>query len=80
MWCIVGERLHEQVHRIVVEDDTVAGYRMLAPTEWNFHPGGAVVQALSGLRAGSHLVHLATLLVEAVDPCVGYDIEISPGA
>lgn len=64
------------VHRVVLQGDRVTSYRMLAPTEWNFHPRGVVAQALNNLPAGPELERLAGLLIEAVDPCVGYDISI----
>jgi hypothetical protein len=54
----------------------VVDYRLLAPTEWNFHPRGVVVQALETLAPDADLEQLASLLVEAIDPCVGYDLEV----
>lgn len=68
------------VHRITLDGDLVTSYRILAPTEWNFHPRGAVFQALSALDPGDDLRHLGSLLVEAVDPCIGYDLEVSGDA
>jgi hypothetical protein len=64
------------VHRVVLDGDQVADYRLLAPTEWNFHPRGVVVQALETLAPDADLEQLASLLVEAIDPCVGYDLEV----
>jgi hypothetical protein len=64
------------VHRVVLDDDQVADYCLLAPTEWNFHPRGVLVQALETLPPDSDLEPLASLLVEAIDPCVGYDLEV----
>jgi len=68
------------VHRVLLDGDTVTRYRILAPTEWNFHPHGVVAQALTGLPATGNPRRLAGLLVEAVDPCVGYDLEMDDDA
>ena len=68
------------VHRVVLEGDLVVDYRLLAPTEWNFHPRGVVVQALETLAPDADLEQLASLLVDAIDPCVGYDLEVDPDA
>lgn len=68
------------VHRVRLEGDTVAFYRILAPTEWNFHPRGVVAQALAGLPPTADPRRLGGLLVEAVDPCVGYDLEVDGDA
>jgi hypothetical protein len=51
----------------VVED-----YRVLAPTEWNFHPAGALASELTDPTwEGERL----RLLVQAFDPCVDVDME-----
>lgn len=50
----------------------VADYRILAPTEWNFHPAGPLAQALTGLRATKEL---ARLVSRSLDPCVGFEVE-----
>jgi hypothetical protein len=63
------------VHSVVLEGERVSRYRILAPTEWNFHPQGVVARALSGL-AGEQVEQQARLLISAIDPCVGYQLEI----
>lgn len=68
------------VHRIRLDGDTLTYYRILAPTEWNFHPRGVVAQALAGLPPSGDLRRLAGLIVEAIDPCVGYDLEVGDNA
>ncbi len=68
------------VHRVILNGERVTSYQMLAPTEWNFHPRGVVVQSLNALRPEAELERLAGLLIEAVDPCVGYDIELAKTA
>jgi hypothetical protein len=55
----------------------VADYRILAPTEWNFHPRGVVAVGLDAIAArvrGPELGSLARLFVAAVDPCVDFDL------
>jgi coenzyme F420-reducing hydrogenase alpha subunit len=67
------------VHRATLLGDLVADYRILAPTEWNFHPGGAVVAGLAALPDvdDETLGRLAGLFITAVDPCVEYELTIS---
>ena len=71
------------VHRLEGEDDRVRGYRILAPTEWNFHPDGVVVQGLAAIARDlpssadeASLRDRAVLYVTAVDPCVPYRLVI----
>lgn len=51
--------------------------RVLAPTEWNFHPAGALAAALERLSAEVTPArqHEVALLMAAYDPCVPYEIE-----
>lgn len=51
--------------------------RVLAPTEWNFHPAGALAAALERLSAEVTPTrqHEVALLMAAYDPCVPYEIE-----
>ena len=64
------------IHRVAVAGERVRDYRILAPTEWNFHPRGAVALGLSVLPTADErtLSHLAGLFATAVDPCVEYDV------
>jgi hypothetical protein len=66
------------VHYASVANGRVAHYRILAPTEWNFHPRGALAGGLQGTRYASEadLRHRATLLVQSLDPCVACRIEL----
>jgi hypothetical protein len=66
------------LHVVDVEDDTIKRYRIVAPTEWNFHPRGALVAGLIGVRATSEreLRQRAEWLVQALDPCVTHRLEI----
>jgi coenzyme F420-reducing hydrogenase alpha subunit len=74
------------VHRVALlgEADraTIADYRILAPTEWNFHPAGVVATALSELGErieldAPQLEARARLVVTAVDPCVDYRLGLN---
>lgn len=67
------------VHRAAVAGDRVTGYRILAPTEWNFHRQGVLAEGLAGLPPSDPetLRLLAGLLVTVVDPCVDYHIALS---
>jgi hypothetical protein len=49
----------------------VNDYRVLAPTEWNFHAQGALAAALRERRFDAAQTRLATL---ALDPCVAFDL------
>lgn len=50
----------------------VAAYRVLAPTEWNFHPRGTLAQALHTLPPGPVSHDAAARLAVAFDPCVRF--------
>lgn len=60
------------MHRVRVEDGLIADYAIVAPTEWNFHPRGALAQALEGRVCADEamLRRHAEALVLALDPCV----------
>ena len=66
------------VHRVVVDDGRIDTYQIVAPTEWNFHPDGVLARSLAALGDGSReqLAEQANLLVKAVDPCVGFELEV----
>ncbi len=65
------------VHSISVEHDRIQRFRILAPTEWNFHNKGIVSQMLSSLKADNTelLLKQSALLVKLIDPCVGFKLE-----
>ena len=60
------------VHRVALDRGTVRRWRIVAPTEWNFHPDGAFVRGLVGCPASSAQAarHAAEMLACALDPCV----------
>ena len=59
-------------------DGVIGNYRILAPTEWNFHPAGPLVETLLSCRldvdAGQKAV---AQLVALFDPCVAFEINLS---
>jgi hypothetical protein len=63
------------VHRVELNEGKVMRYQILAPTEWNFHPQGPLVQGLLGRPAGADPKARARLVVAALDPCVACHIE-----
>jgi coenzyme F420-reducing hydrogenase alpha subunit len=68
------------IHRLELRQERVYDYRIVAPTEWNFHPEGVVAQGLKQLRAKtpSDLQRQAELYINAVDPCVQYTLLLTP--
>lgn len=67
------------LHRAALDEDgRVLDYRIVAPTEWNFHPVGPCVRGLECRSAASEdeARGCAELLVQALDPCVAYQIDI----
>jgi hypothetical protein len=71
------------VHRVRIADGRVVDYRILAPTEWSFHPQGTVACGLVDLAQRANcadLLPLARFFITAVDPCVDFDLELAgPG-
>jgi Ni,Fe-hydrogenase I large subunit len=55
----------------------VAACRVLAPTEWNFHPQGVVARCIADLDAtesAAKVERRVRLLMAAFDPCVPFDV------
>jgi len=65
------------LHAVRLRDGKVAEYRIVAPTEWNFHPAGPLFQALSGLAPGDGLEARARLVAQSLDPCVAFAIDVT---
>ncbi len=67
------------LHRAVVTGERVSAYQIVAPTEWNFHPAGALVRGLEGAEARDEaaLASDARLVVQALDPCVACRVEVA---
>jgi coenzyme F420-reducing hydrogenase alpha subunit len=65
------------IHHVSIEHDQIKKYQILAPTEWNFHPQGVVAQSLACLQGDAEQIKIqAGLLINAIDPCVGYKFHI----
>ncbi len=66
------------IHRVEIEDNIVRRYQILAPTEWNFHPQGIAVKGLRTLTGSDEetLKQQATLWINAIDPCVGINLQV----
>lgn len=62
------------MHEVEISNDRVARYRIIAPTEWNFHPDGPLRRWLEGLPVGSLDLarDMARRAAEALDPCVEF--------
>lgn len=66
-WCEMARGL--LLHRVQLDPQgRVDDYRVLAPTDWNFHPDGALARALTALQP--HDTASAWGLAAAYDPCV----------
>nr|WP_225587349.1 nickel-dependent hydrogenase large subunit [Methylomonas fluvii] len=66
------------IHRLALRQGRVYDYRIVAPTEWNFHPDGVLAQGLKALQAtdADDLRRQAEWLIQAVDPCVAYRVTL----
>lgn len=64
------------LHLVRLADGKVDQYRIVAPTEWNFHPAGPLAEALSGLPAAPDLHAAAQQIAVSLDPCVDYGITL----
>lgn len=66
------------VHAVRVEQGLVAGWRVVAPTEWTFHPRGAVHDALLGLSAPDvqSVTRWSRWVVATLDPCVASEVRV----
>jgi len=70
------------LHRMRLDEGRIAEYTIVAPTEWNFHPRGALAAALEGCAvrdAGALRSHVEAWVL-ALDPCVERQISIRPVA
>lgn len=70
-WCEMARGL--LLHWVQLDaQGQVADYRVLAPTEWNFHPQGVLAQALTALAPDD--TASAWALAAAFDACVECDV------
>lgn len=66
------------IHRVELHEGVTSRYQIVAPTEWNFHPKGVAVSLLKSLSARDKrsLIEQADLLINSIDPCVSYSIDL----
>lgn len=66
------------VHYVALDGERIETYRIVAPTEWNFHPRGALARGLEAASAESEadLKRHAMLLVQSLDACVAANVEV----
>ena len=67
------------VHSVELAAGRVKRYRIVAPTEWNFHPRGALPAGLAGTAAADagEVKRLVELAVQSLDPCVEARVEVA---
>lgn len=67
------------IHAVRLRDGAVDRYRILAPTEWNFHPTGPVARRLTRLGTDAspqEIGRQARLLIDIFDPCIPYSLRV----
>ncbi len=66
------------IHKVELENGVIANYQIIAPTEWNFQPNGVAALSLQSLCVHNEtLLHQhAALIINAIDPCVGFELVI----
>lgn len=66
------------IHLVKLSHQRVSDYQIVAPTEWNFHPQGAVVSGLEGVRVDceEHARQQANLFIRSIDPCTGFQLSV----
>ena len=67
------------LHYAQLDGNRVRAYRIVAPTEWNFHPQGALPRGLEGgeYQTEAALRRAVSLLVQSLDPCVAWTMEVA---
>ncbi|MCP5158634.1 MAG: nickel-dependent hydrogenase large subunit [Gammaproteobacteria bacterium] len=64
------------LHVVHLVRDRVLDYRIIAPTEWNFHPAGPFAAGIAALGETADLAAAARALALSLDPCVSYQVEV----
>lgn len=78
-WCEMARGLLVHWVRLSPDDQRIEAYRVLAPTEWNFHAEGPLALALARLdadRPRDDLLAASRCLAVAFDPCVDFDVRL----
>jgi Ni,Fe-hydrogenase I large subunit len=66
------------VHAARLEGGRIADYAIVAPTEWNFHPQGALHRELEGrpVRNAGEARRALSFAAATLDPCVALDARL----
>lgn len=66
------------IHKVEMENDLITNYQIVAPTEWNFQNNAVAALSLQSLSARdtTTLHQHAALIINAIDPCVGFELVI----
>jgi hypothetical protein len=66
------------LHQIDLDGEKIGRYRIVAPTEWNFHPQGALAAATLGVHemSAAELKRRTEWLLQSLDPCVAYQLDV----
>lgn len=68
---------HLQLEGGPTSECIVKDYKIVAPTEWNFHPRGTLVKMLEGVKvAKDQLLILVESLIKLIDPCVTWQLKL----
>ncbi len=67
-------------HVVRLRDGRVTDYRILAPTEWNFHPRGPLAEAMQALAWDAGTIARVERLIHSLDPCVAFRVEVAQDA
>jgi hypothetical protein len=65
------------IHHVQLDGDRAVAYRIVAPTEWNFHPEGALASSLMRAPAADReaLTQRVVRTARSLDPCVSCRVE-----
>lgn len=69
------------IHSVRLKDDLIDDYAIVAPTEWNFRPGGVFELEGAGWAAPdeAYARWRVKALALALDPCVAFDVSVVAG-
>lgn len=62
-------------HAVTLDQWRVVSWRTVAPTEWSFHPRGAVREAFLGMHL-KEVPAQAPIVIAGLDPCVGCQVVV----
>jgi len=67
------------IHLANIQQGEISQYSIIAPTEWNFHPEGALTKVLINSRYNSQQAarESARLAVLGLDPCIEFNLGVT---